>query len=368
MKIAHWSLSNGSGLNRVAFNICDAEKELGHNSIFIPTDKLIDGKLDKKEWENGMDADVHVVHSTLPDELRKTKGKIVFIPHGTPEVCFQTASDGKTTGAWGLSFYWLKSADAIVTFWPRHQYVWKSLCQKNTIVDCIPMGINKEFWKPVTSRGKYDGEPSVMTSENSHQIKWCYDVALAWPEVSKSIPASRLHLFYIPTNQIPAFFPLFYNNGLVYSSYISSFRLGNEDLRNAFVSVDYYISPVMYGDFNAVCLEAKASGCKIISYAGNEYADYWLVSQDQRMIASELIEILSGNRPPRADALSVVDTSETAKSMISIYERILSGAQTLSITNPIKIKADNLKSLIAEEFGGNGNNPEIKTLAGIQAK
>lgn len=347
MKISHWSLSNGSGLNRVAHNICDTEKELGLDSVFIATDKLKDGKVDKTEWESGMDADVHVVHSTLPDELKDTKAKIVFVAHGTPEVCFQTASEGRTTGAWGLSHYWLKTADVIVTFWPRHQYVWKSMTNKNTIVECIPMGVNKEFWKPVESRGKYDGTPSVMVSENSHQIKWCYDMALAWPEVSRIVNAARLHIYYLPANQLAAFFPLFYSNGLVYSSYINAIRLGAEDLRNAFVSVDYYLSPVMYGDFNAVCLEAKASGCKLISYTGNLYADYWISSMDQRVIASELIEIFKGNIEPRADAKNVEDIKVTAESMLKTYE---------SITH--KTIVQNLNSSM-ENGNGSAKNKEL---------
>lgn len=330
-KIAHWSLTNGSGLNSVAVDIAKAETALGHDSKTIPTDKIKDGEVDKSEWEWGMDADVHVAHSHIPDDVRDGKGKIMWIGHGTPEVCFQSAALEKQMGAWGLVLYWLKEADANVTFWDRHKYIWESMCNKGRTVDLIPMGVDKEFWKPVKSRGKYAGEPSFLTNENSHQIKWCFDIAMAWPEIYKKHREARLHINYIPSNQLHAFYPLFYGNGTQFSSFITGNVLSKEDLRNAFVSIDYYISPVQYGDFNRICLEAKASGCKVISYAGNPYADYWLTLQDQRSIAQELIQIAKGEREAR-QTKEIPDIKDTASALIKIYERICNES------NPVKSK------------------------------
>ena len=321
MKIAHWSLSNGSGLRNVAEDMSKSECAIGLDSHFVATDKTLDGKIDKTGWESVMDADVHVAHSHIPDEVRNLNNKKVFVGHGTPEVCFQSSALANGPGAWGMSLYWLKEADAAVTFWPRHQYIWKSLCDKRTVVDLVPLGVDKSFWKPGESRGKYAGSPSFLTNENSHQIKWCYDIAIAWPEVYNNVRDARVHINYIPTNQFHAYYPLFYGNGTIYSSYIGGV-LGKEDLLNAFRSIDYYINPVIYGDFNRVGLEAKACGCKVISYAGNPYADYWLSLQDQRSIASELTAIAKGDREPRQTE-EVPDIKDTAEAMLKIYERIL---------------------------------------------
>ena len=93
------------------------------------------------------------------------------------------------------------------------------------------------------------------------------------------------------------------------------------DLRNAFNSVDFYIGLVRYGDFNRVGMEAKACGCKVISYRGNPYADYWITEGDQRGMASELSEILSGNVPPR-QTIQVPSRVQMAQGMKDIYERI----------------------------------------------
>jgi len=93
------------------------------------------------------------------------------------------------------------------------------------------------------------------------------------------------------------------------------------DLLNVFRSVDYYIGLVRYGDFNRISLEANASGCKTISYRGNPYSDYWLTEGDQRIIATELIEILSGRVPPR-DKSIVPDITETSKAIIDVYKSL----------------------------------------------
>jgi len=72
-----------------------------------------------------------------------------------------------------------------------------------------------------------------------------------------------------------------------------------------------------------MALEVKATGCKLISYIGNPYADYWVPEGDQRVIAARLIGILRGDVSPREDAQQVPDIVETAKGMLSLYERLI---------------------------------------------
>ena len=108
-----------------------------------------------------------------------------------------------------------------------------------------------------------------------------------------------------------------------FHSYISSKAFSHPDLRNALCSVDYYIGLVRYGDFNRMSMEAKSVGCKLISYTGNPYADYWVPEGDQRIIAKELIGIFKGDISPRPDAENVPDVIDTAREMIRLYERLI---------------------------------------------
>jgi len=83
----------------------------------------------------------------------------------------------------------------------------------------------------------------------------------------------------------------------------------------------FYIGLVRYGDHNRICLEAKAAGCPLISFRGNEYADYWIDEGDQRIIAAQLLMILRGEVPKR-ETPETPDVSETARAMAGIYERL----------------------------------------------
>lgn len=320
MKIVHWSEKNGSGMHRMAEEIAEAEQSSGLESI------CLNGN-DREEVPMGMDADIHVIHTHLPDDVDGRKAKTVFVAHGTPENIFHgsivEASKGVHGGPDGfmVTTSFLRSSDAVVTFWPRHQAIWKSMVDKRSIVDCIPMGINKAKWEGGTSRGKWNGTPSLLTAENCHQIKWPLDLVLALPWVMEEIRDMRLHFLYLPIDQARWWGALTMNNQTAYRSYISSVALSHSELLNAFKSVDYYVGLVRYGDYNRICLEAKASGCPVISYRGNEYADYWVDEGDQRIIAAQLKMILLGQVPPRITS-PVADIVETVDALKAVYERI----------------------------------------------
>ncbi len=321
MRIAHWVMFNTSGMFRVAESLAKAERAIGLDSVlvdFAKPDQFV------------FDADVQVVHTHLPDEVRPKLAKplkVVWIAHGTPEHVFMGSvikglHDGYgASDSWQLCQFWMQNADAIVTFWPRHQRIWKSLCDKATQVDCLPMGIDLEFWRPTASAGKYLGEPSLFTSENCDYSKWPLDLLLMWPWVWPEIPRAHLHSIYIPTDQHRWFYTLMNRNGSGFKTISSGMLFNPANLRNALCSTDYFIGLVRYGDANRLSLEANACGAKMITYAGNEYADFWLHEGDQREMAKELLAILRGHVEPRTK-LQAGDVMDTARSMRAIYERI----------------------------------------------
>jgi glycosyltransferase involved in cell wall biosynthesis len=209
-----------------------------------------------------------------------------------------------------------------VVWWPRAQALWQQICMKPKTIDCVPLGIDLDFWKPLATRGKWAGIPSLLSAENCHDIKWPLDLIWMWPWIFKNIPDARMHILYVPRDQHRWWFPLLYATDAIFKTFVSGDAFAKDDLRNAFNSVDYYINLVRYGDFNKVGLEAKASGCKVISYTGNPYSDYWLPEGDQRVMATELEKILKGEVAPRK-CEDVPSRDETAKRMKAIYERIL---------------------------------------------
>lgn len=321
MKIAHWTLFNQSGMNGMAATICAAERVLGLDSILVNC-------TDAAAWAAADNADVHCVHTHISDAALQSGKPLVWFAHGTPEVMFHSGYEqGLVNGAYGhgdawmMAQYWLQHCDVTVTFWPRHQKIWKSLADKKTPVECVPMGIEKALWNPVPSAGKFNGTPSLITAENAYEIKWPLDLFIAWPWVTKEIHAARLHALYVPKDQHRWWFPLVNRNGCSFHAHIGPQVFGRDQLRNAFCSTDFFIGLVRYGDHNRLGLEANACGARTISYAGNPYSDFWVTEGDQRIIADQLVHILKGEVPAR-NKEPVADISETAKATKSIYESL----------------------------------------------
>jgi hypothetical protein len=313
-------------MHRVAENIVAAERALGVDAIHV------DCGVRSAEWDAVADADVHVIHTHFPEEMRKktTKPlKVAWVAHGTPDHVFQHSVEAGLGASYGhsdafmLMQYWLKNADARITFWPRHQWIYQRMVDRGTKVHCVPLGVDTAFWQGGASRGKYEGTPSVFTAENPHYLKWPYDLFVAWPEVFDALDGAKLHACYLPRDMHRWFFPLVNANGAAYSSHISPITFPHDELRNVFKSIDYYIGLVRNGDFNQISLQANAAGAPTISYAGNAYSDYWITEGDQRVIARELLAILKGDTPKR-EKTPVPDIAETAKGMLTIYEGLLS--------------------------------------------
>lgn len=316
---------NGSGMNNVAVTMCAAEKALGLDSQTAnPFEAAQDILYDKF-----CDFDIHVTHTYFPEWFKRRLGakkyKLVWLGHGTPEYVFydtiaQPINRHGINDAIMLQQHYLQHSDAVVTSWPRHKAIYETLVDKRTPVHLVPMGIDKTFWKPTPSQGKFAGEPSLLWSENSQVIKFPYDLLIAWPWVYPKVKTSAvLHITRLPLDQHRWFFPLINRNGSAYAAHISNIMWGPEDLRNALCSVDYQIGLVWKGDFNRISLEANACGCKTISYQGNPYSDFWLPEGDQRIIAEELVKILNKETPPR-DKTPVPSAEETARQMKVIYE------------------------------------------------
>lgn len=324
MKIAHWTLENGSGMHRVAESFATGEVAAGLGSLVVNCQ-------DSATWEAAVDADVHVCHTHIPDEFRPRMTKpfrSVYVGHGTPEHVYQSAVEAGSRGGyghgdgWQLLQYWLQQADARVTFWPRHQAIYQSLCDRGTRVDCVPMGVDTVWWAAGTSRGKYDGAPSVWTGENQHYIKWILDLLFAWPWITKDLPMARLHACYIPKDQHRWVFPLANRNGAAYKAHLSPLVWPHDELRNIFRSVDFFSGLVRYGDHNHLSMQANAAGATTISYAGNPYSDYWVPEGDQRTMAEVFVRILRGDEPKRVKS-PIPDIGETVAAMIDIYKGVL---------------------------------------------
>ena len=325
MKTAHWVLHNGSGMFRVAESFAKAESAIGLDSVLIDLSKI-------ETWGAAEDADVHITHTHFPADFAKRCTRplrVVWVGHGTPDHTMQSAVEEAERANYGhsdgvmLALHWLKTAHAKVTFWERHKWIYdRVLTTGARPTDLIPLGVDREFWSAGKTAGKFAGEPSVLTCENPHYIKWPYDLFTAWPTVCDEFPKASLHAAYVVKDHHRAFFPWFNALGAFYHAYITLGAFAQGGLRNALQSVDFFCGLVRYGDLNHLSLQASAAGTKTISYTGNPHADFWIPEGDQREIAKHLIAILRGDAKPRTPT-PVPDIKDTAEAMRRVYEGIV---------------------------------------------
>jgi len=111
MKIVHWVSKNQSGMHRMAEEIAGAELARGHQSICL-------GGHESDAVDIGRTAQIHVVHTYLPDWIDARTARLVYIAHGTPEYIFdssirESAQGHGASDPWMIHTYFQRNADAM---------------------------------------------------------------------------------------------------------------------------------------------------------------------------------------------------------------------------------------------------------------
>ena len=164
MKTVHWVTFTKSGMHRMAESVCNGERAAGIDSVLLDPREAVDAKV-----VDG--ADVHVIHTHIPDKWLWDGKPKVWVSHGTPEVMIgKSYEEAIINGAYGhadslmLLQFWLQHGDAIVTHVERHQALLAQMSDKGRPIHLVPMGIETDFWQPVASAGKYAGWSSTTAS------------------------------------------------------------------------------------------------------------------------------------------------------------------------------------------------------------
>jgi hypothetical protein len=305
MKVVHYTQFNASGMNRVAESIVSAERAAGLDSHLLNI-------FDEQDWSVGFDADVHVAHTHFPRlqerqsfrrMLTKTPAKIVAFFHGTPEFVFgDTVKSIQTQGHWASATG--SRCSTTGSRWPtrasrsgrgirRCTRRWSTAAPRSI---CIPMGIDHAFWSGGSScKGRWAGNPSVLSCENAHFIKWPFDLITAWRWIYPQLENGSLNLGYVPedctgsgrpgsTTPAPA------------TECAGPPRCGTPRTCATSSSRSTSSSGWCATVTSTACrIEANVAGARTISYRGNPHADYWVTEGDQRILAAELLAILRGD-------------------------------------------------------------------------
>ena len=221
MKIAHFInvAPHCSGMYETAREICEAELEGGHDAALINTSWYPKGApnitssrdrgVDVYPISWSLDADIHALHSIVPDQAIGYAPVVVFL-HGAPEYTFYDEVFNSYKGDKSFSTLLLWSQDSrykkFVTLWDRHYEIWKTFFGDS--VEYVPSCVNKHLFVK-------DGKKMTLQHPGKINIGFCD----SWRETywkdpfrifsgvrlfSEKHSGTKLHLFATPSDSIRA--------------------------------------------------------------------------------------------------------------------------------------------------------------------
>jgi glycosyltransferase involved in cell wall biosynthesis len=181
LKIAHFvgHTPKRSGLYETTRELCLGEVRLGHKAALIdtlwigtenkpPTTFQFDRGVDVAPLEWAIDADVHVLHSQVPVQV-KGKAPIVMVLHGLPEYVFYSQLFDHDKGDGGHSTLINYGNDPhvtkFVTFWPRHVEYWKAIFGDKKVTLCAPP-VNLSEYSP-------EGNKYTLMNPGKFNVGYC---------------------------------------------------------------------------------------------------------------------------------------------------------------------------------------------------
>jgi len=204
MKIAHLSLwaPRASGLYEATKDLIKYERKLGLESEFVESDvkdpdpkQFTDEWLTAKPWSWAQDADILVVHRSLPNELANKKPKIVVM-HGPIEIMmmFEHSSE-KDNFNFNINLIW--DYDVCVAITPQDYEIAQHYDEKGHL-RYIEDAIDLERYSLDGWSWEYKYHPAIISADTIRLNKIPLHIILAMENVRKKIPDARLNFFSIP--------------------------------------------------------------------------------------------------------------------------------------------------------------------------
>ncbi len=347
MKIAHFCYvgPNKSGMYETTRELCSAELEAGYDSCLIDTSWYPDGEpsttaardrgVDIKPLKWSENADLHVLHSVIPQEVFG-KAPVICMLHGAPEYVFYSEVFGHEKGDRGFSTLLLYAQNKspkvhFVTLWERHVEVWKTYLGDN--VSYVPSCVDLEKYK-------MEGEPIELKNPGKFNIGFCD----SWRETYWKDPfrvISGVRLFYEDNDDVRLHFfsiPREEKRDVLWDRTICAVQRTCPGLvggiyervvgmDKVYRALDVVVSPVR--EESRIVRESAACGTPVITMKGKTYTDYTADFSNPQDIkkALELCKKDLNKKEDLATKLSdqakeSFDYQETVNSLGRLYSKI----------------------------------------------
>jgi len=343
MKVIHFALwgPRQSGLYECTKDQIKYERKHGIDSQMAcseegkPSKALVDdGWLSPVSWEECKDADLYVIHRGLPPELydKETPKKNVFIIHGTVEFLMleEVSTRAETTG-FNTHINLLRDSGACVAVNQHDFDIYKIYDVKNKL-EMIHDAIDTERFTIDGYQHPFSNHPQILFCDSLRINKHPAHAIWAMTEVVKQIPEARLSVVGLDLQSILTWRNLILRSpDRCLAKHMENIQLMTNEVRPYMRGADILINGNISGVPSRVELEAMASGCQVISYAG-DFTKYQPKPFDIKDLAKKICECwtdIKGNLPAARLAARkwVLDNASMEKQVIEkyipLYKRIL---------------------------------------------
>ncbi len=293
-----------------------------------------DGWLSPIPWEKAKAANIYVLHSWIPDEIKKLKGKKhVAVLHGPNEhMLWKEWTTERKEEAFNLHINILWKYDATVTL-NQHEFDIMELYDEYGRLHYIPNSIDLERYQAEEFAWQYINHPAILSCDVLRLEKLPAHIIWAMPRIVKRIPEARLNLFSLNLEPIATYRNIFCRSKSRNLEHLcESIQLENKNLRPFMKGADIGFNNNLSGIASRVTMEMQAMGVPVISYGGT-YTPYIARIWDLDSIAEQIERCWNDLRAPgstlredtRAYAREHYDRAKEVLKYKALYEKVLNG-------------------------------------------
>ena len=283
-----------SGMYESVKNQCKYERKEGLRSELVihyeatPDATRNDNGFTPITWEEAKKADVHVLHSAYPEELKsliKSKVRIAVLHGPTEHMLFKEWT--KVSESLNLHINLLWDMDATVCLNTHEFDIMKLYDEKVGRCRYIPNSIDFEELEGVTP-WKYNHHPAIISCDTPRVEKLPVHIIWAMPLVREKIPTAHLNVFSLLLEPIATWRNIFVrSHKRLLESCCENIQLANNNLFPFQAGADIGFNNNYSGIASRVTMEMMALGVPVVSYNG-EYTRYHARPFDLHSIAEQI--------------------------------------------------------------------------------
>lgn len=342
MHIVHWTnwAPRQSGMFESVKDQVRYERKAGLQSdLAEPNEKHKEGRADTDDgwlspisWEKAKAADIHVLHSWIPDEIRKMKEKkFVAVLHGPSEhMLWKEWVSERKDEAFNLhiNILWKYHATVVLN---QHEYDIMKLYDEYGRLSYIPNSIDLERYRADDFAWKYANHPAILSCDVLRIEKLAAHIIWAMPRIVAKIPEARLNLFSLSLEPIATYRNLFCRSKDRNLEHLcESIQLENKNLRPFMKGADIGFNNNLSGIASRVTMEMQAMGIPVISYGGT-YTPYVAKIWDLDSIAEQVErcwkDLTAEGSTTRADtakyATENYDREKEVVKYVALYNKVM---------------------------------------------